>query len=45
VSNPKFPKTVGDWAVKLMIKYAINNKRKLLNDDLFDKFKVLTYGF
>ncbi|CAB5192422.1 unnamed protein product [Rhizophagus irregularis] len=26
-NNPQFPKTAGDWAIKLMIKRAINNKR------------------
>ncbi|PKK78499.1 hypothetical protein RhiirC2_833151 [Rhizophagus irregularis] len=26
-SNPQFPNTAGDWAVKLMIKRVINNKR------------------
>lgn len=27
-NNPQFPKTAGDWAIKLLIKRSINNKRK-----------------
>lgn len=29
VKNPQFPITIGDWAIKLMLKRAVNNKSKL----------------